>query len=73
MTATRPESNTLNDRGPVSPDLQFDHMWLLLKRPAELEATLEQFIEDQHNPKSASFPQWLSAAQFGERYGVASR
>ena len=66
---TRPEANELNDRGPVSADLQMD-MWLLLKRPAELDKALAQFIEDQHNPKSTSYQQWLSAAQFGERYGL---
>jgi subtilase family serine protease len=68
---TRPEANVLNDRGPASADLQLNHMLLLLKRPAELEAELQQFIEDQHNPKSASFHRWLGAAEFGERYGLA--
>src|SRR5271169_2043968 len=67
---TRPEANALNDRGPVSADLQFDHLLLLLQRSPESEKELEQFIEDQHNPKSASFHQWLGAAQFGQRYGL---
>jgi subtilase family serine protease len=67
---TRPEANAFNDRGPVSADLQMDHMLLLLKRAPELDSALEQFIEDQHNPKSPNFHQWLSAAQFGERYGL---
>ncbi len=68
---TRPEANILNDRGPVSPDLQFDNMWLLLKRAPELEASFAQFIEDQHNPRSANFHHWLSADEIGERYGLA--
>ena len=68
---TRPEANILNDRGPVSPDLQFDNMWLLLKRAPELEASFAQFIEDQHNPRSANFHHWLGAEEIGERYGLA--
>lgn len=68
---TRREANAKNDRGPVSADLQFDHLLLLLKRPAELDAQLAQDIDAMHNPKSASFHKWLSAAQFGQKYGPA--
>ncbi len=67
---TRPEANTTNDRGPVSADLQMDHMLLLLQRPTELEKQFAQFIEDQHNPKSASFHHWLSASEIGQKYGL---
>jgi len=67
----RPEANALNDRGPVSADLPFDHMLLLLGRPAELEAQLEKFIDSQHDPKSPNFHKWLSAVQFGQLYGPA--
>jgi hypothetical protein len=35
---TRPEATALNDRGPVSLDLQFDHLMLVLQRPAEFDA-----------------------------------
>lgn len=67
---TRAEANALNDRGPVSADLQMDHMLLLLQRSPESEKELEQFIEDQHNPKSASFHHWLGAEEFGQKYGL---
>ena len=68
---TRPEANAANDRGAVSPDFQFDHMLLLLKRAPELELALQQFIDDLHNPHSPSYHKWLSAEEFGQRYGVA--
>jgi len=68
---TRREANAQNDRGPASADLQFDHMLLLLKRPAELDAQLAKDIEDLHNPKSPNFHKWMSAAQFGQKYGPA--
>jgi subtilase family serine protease len=67
----RREANAKNDVGEVSPDMQLDHMLLLLQRPASLEAQLEQFIEDLHNAKSANFHKWLSAAQLGQAYGPA--
>ena len=67
----RPEANAANDRGPVSADLQLDHLLLLLKRPAELDAAAAQFVDSQHNPKSANFHKWISAAQYGQMFGPA--
>ena len=69
---TRPEANVMNDRGLVSPDLQFNHMLLLLQRSPESEKELEQFIEEQHNPDSANFHKWLGAAEFGQRFGLVA-
>ena len=68
---TRPDLNVLNDLGRVNPDLQLNHMLLLLQRSPEQEAALEQFIEEQHNPKSPLFHQWIQAAEFGQRFGLA--
>ncbi len=68
---TRPEINALNDRGEVNPDLQLNHMLLLLQRSPEQEKALEQFIEEQHNPNSPLFQHWIQAAEFGQRFGLA--
>lgn len=68
---TRPEVTALSDRGPVSADLQLNHMLLLLQRSPEQEKELEQFIEDQHNPNSPLFHQWIHSAEFGQRFGLA--
>ena len=54
---TRPEANAFNDRGPVSADLAMDHMLLMLKRPAELEAAAAQYVDDLHNPEVGQLPQ----------------
>lgn len=67
----RPEAIAKNDIGEADPDMQMDHMLLLLQRPAELEAQLEQFIDDLHNPASPNYHQWISAAQLGATYGPA--
>lgn len=67
---TRGEANAANDRGAVSDDLPVEHMLLLLKRQAQQERALEQFIADLYNPQSPNFHQWLTASEFGARFGA---
>ena len=69
---TRPEANAQNDRGAVPDAMELDHILIQLKRSPDREAALQQFIEDLHNPQSASFHQWLTPAQFAQSYGVAT-
>ena len=68
---TRPEANAMNDRGAVADDFQMEHMLLQLQRPPEQEQALEEFIEQLHDPASPNFHQWLTAQEFGERFGLA--
>jgi subtilase family serine protease len=58
------------DRGAVPDDFRFEHLLLLLKRDPETEARLKQQIDAMHDPTSAQFHRWLTAEQFGARYGV---
>ncbi len=67
---TRPEANAENDRGAVADSLPMEHMLLQLKRAPEREQALVQFIDQLHDPKSSNFHQWLTAKEFGERYGL---
>jgi subtilase family serine protease len=68
---TRPEAVMENDLGAVSDDLSLDHMMLQLKRSAEQEQTVAQFIDELHNPKSPDFHKWLNANDFGKNFGLA--
>ena len=68
---TRSVASAANDRGRVSDSLAMEHMLLQLKRPPELEAALQQYMNDQQTPSSPSYHRWLTAAEFGTRYGVA--
>lgn len=68
---TRPEATVENDRGPVASDFALDHLLLQLRRPAEQEAAARQLIEDLHNPDSENYHHWLTARQFGDRFGLA--
>ena len=69
---TRPEANALNDRGRVTDDFPMQHMLLQMQRPEEQEQAAKQMVDDLHNPKSAGFHKWLTAAQYGQLFGPAS-
>jgi subtilase family serine protease len=68
---TRASANAANDRGRVVDSLPLEHMLLQLQRPPELEQALEQYMADLQDPNSPGFHQWLTAAQFGEKFGLA--
>lgn len=70
---TRGEANPGNDRGRVADSFAMDHMLLQLQRTPEREQELRTFIDRQHDSTSPDFHHWLTAAQFGEVYGPASR
>jgi trimeric autotransporter adhesin len=62
---------TGKDLGPVADALPAQRILLLLNRPPEREAALEQFLRDIHNRDSASYHQWITPEQFGQRFGPA--
>jgi subtilase family serine protease len=69
---TRPEAIVANDRGRVANEARLDHMQLLLQRSAADEAAVERFVDSQQDRSSPNFHQWLSAAEFGARFGTGS-
>jgi hypothetical protein len=70
---TRPEANAENDQGLVADTLPMPHMLLQLWRSPQQEQALVNFIDELTDPKSASYHQWLSPAQFGSAYGLAQQ
>jgi subtilase family serine protease len=68
---TRPEASAQYDRGAVADSTPISHAQILLHRSAAQEKALEQFLADVQNRKSPSYHKWLTAAQFGARYGVS--
>ena len=68
---TRPEANAVNDRGAVPETLALEHMQLQLQRSPEQERAVDAFIEALHDPASPVFHRWLTAEQFGARFGTA--
>ena len=68
----RPEAVQANNRGPVDDSLVLDHMQMLLARPDSTERELVRFIDAQQDPASPHYHHWLTAREFGERFGPAS-
>ena len=68
---TRPEARAANDRGVVADDFAMEHMLLQLKGSPEQERAVQQFIDELQTIGSPNFHHWLSAQEFGERFGVA--
>src|SRR5436309_10998133 len=48
-----------------------DHMLLQLKRSPKQELALQQFLDELQSKGSPNFHHWLSAQEFGERFGLA--
>ena len=68
---TRPEANARNDRGAVSDGFDIDHIFLLLQRSPEQEQALDKLIDQLNDRNSPNFHHWLTADEFGQRFGVA--
>jgi subtilase family serine protease len=68
---THPAATPANDRGAVSDSLPLEHLQLQLQRPPELEQKLENFMAAQQRWGSPVFHHWLTADQFGQRFGVS--
>lgn len=68
---TRAEATAAHDRGLVPDAMPLAHLQLLLRRPPERAASLQRFIEEQHERGSPNFHQWLKAPDFAQQYGMA--
>jgi subtilase family serine protease len=68
---TRPEATPQNDGGAVPDNYFMEHMLLQLKRSAEQEQALQQYLQELQTKGSPNYQRWLSAQEFGERFGVS--
>jgi subtilase family serine protease len=68
---TRFEASARNDRGRVPDALPLDHMLLQLKRSPELQSQFDQYVNSLTDKSSRNFRHWLTAAEQGEKYGLA--
>ena len=66
-----PYPKRAQDLGAVDAGAPAGRVLLLLKRPAEQEAALQQFIAEAHTPGTASYHHWLTPAQLGSQFGPA--
>ena len=57
------------DTGPAPPSLPMERMILVLRRSADKQADLDQFLAALQDPTSSDFHQWLTPEEFGNRFG----
>lgn len=60
------------DEGAAPPDLELQHMLLLLRRSPTQEAALRQMLAAQRAAGSPEYHHWLTPQQFGVRFGPAA-
>ena len=70
---THPLANAANDRGAAPDAMPLERMHLVLKRSPSQEAALRQLISEMHSPGSASYHKWLTAEDFGMRFGPSDQ
>jgi Pro-kumamolisin, activation domain/Bacterial Ig-like domain (group 3) len=67
--SVHPLTRGASDLGPVPDSFAAGRMLLLLNRPAERQAALEQFLSGVNTRGSANYHQWLTPEQFGQQFG----
>ncbi len=70
---TRPEATAANDRGRMPDDFPLDHLILLLRRSPQRERQLQQLLGELEDPSSPNYHHWLTADEFGQRFGASPR
>lgn len=69
---TRSEATAENDRGPVDDAFPVEHVLLQLHRSSEQQLALDRYMTELQDKTSPNYHRWLTAPQFGEKFGVAS-
>jgi len=59
------------DQGPVEPAFRLGYITLMLKKTGAQQAALEQLLEEQQNPASPNYHNWLTPEQYAERFGLS--
>jgi uncharacterized protein (TIGR03437 family) len=66
-----PKADPRDDQGPLDGSHKLTAMTLLLKQSAEQQAALKQLLEDQQNPGSPDYHNWLTPDQYADRFGLS--
>jgi uncharacterized protein (TIGR03437 family) len=59
------------DMGPVEPAFRLSYITLMLKKTDAQQAALEQLLEEQQNPASPNYHDWLTPEQYADRFGLS--
>ena len=67
-----PHATAANDAGEVDSSFPLPNMTMVLHPTAAQQAKLQQLLQDQQNPASPSYRQWLTPEQYADRFGVSA-
>ena len=59
------------DQGPVDPAFRVGYVTLMLKKTDAQQAALEQLLQQQQDPASPNYHDWLTPEQYADRFGVS--
>jgi subtilase family serine protease len=60
------------DRGRVSDLFQLNHVTMMFKPSPEQQADLNTLLEQQQDPSSPNYRQWLTPEEFADRFGLSN-
>jgi subtilase family serine protease len=66
-----PKATRRYDRGPVDPGQKMAGIRLMLKPTAAQQAALDRLLEEQQDPVSPNYHNWLTPEQYADRFGVS--
>jgi subtilase family serine protease len=59
------------DQGPVEPAFRLGYVTLMLKKTDAQQAALEQLLDEQQDPASPNYHNWLTPEQYADRFGLS--
>ena len=65
-----PGAIAANDLGRTDPALALQHVSIFLKPTAQQQADLNAFLEQQQNPGSPDYHNWLTPEEYADRFGA---
>src|ERR1700761_8849201 len=65
-----PAVRRATDLGPAAGNIALPGLMLRFNMTAEQQAAVTQLLQDQQNPKSERYHQWLTPEEFGEQFGL---
>jgi pseudomonalisin len=60
-----------NDVGRVPDNIALEHLSVVLQRTAQRQQAYDRLLQDQQDPSSPSYHQWLSPTAIGKRFGAS--
>jgi subtilase family serine protease len=70
---TRAEAIPANDQGRVPDNMPIEHILLQLQHSPQQEESVNTLIDQLHDPNSANYHHWLTASEFGQRFGLSQQ